>query len=223
MKLKNKPYVLAVIPARGGSKGVPGKNIKLIAGKPLLAWTIKAAKESRWIDRLVVSTEDPRIARVARRYGAEVLDRPKALATDKADTLPVLQHALRKCPADVLVILQCTSPVRSKGLVDRCIEKFLAEKADSLGTIHHDHSYEYGQDMPRRQEIRPRLVDNGSVYVNRADLVLKNGDRYGKKLATLETSRAEGFEIDEPFDFWLCEKILLERPPRAAGTRRRRH
>jgi N-acylneuraminate cytidylyltransferase len=212
--MKKKPYVLAVIPARGGSKGVPGKNIKKIAGKPLLAWTIERAKSSRWIDRLVVSTEDAKIAAVARKYGAEVLKRPKALATDKADTLPVLQHALRSCPADVLVVLQCTSPIRAKDLIDRAVEKFLAAKADSLGTVTHDHSYEYGQDMPRRQEIKPRMVDNGNVYVNRADLVLKKGDRYGKKLATLETSREEGVEIDDLYDFWLAEKILLERPPK---------
>lgn len=208
--MKKKPIVLAVIPARGGSKGVPGKNIKMIAGKPLLAWTIQHALAAKTVDRVVVSTEDKKIAAVARKWGAEVLDRPKKLATDKADTLPVLQHALKNCPADVLVVLQCTSPIRSQGLIDRCVEKFIRTKADSLGTIHHDHSYEYGQDMPRRQEIRARLVDNGNVYVNKAALVMK-GDRIGRRFAVLETSRVEGFEIDAPFDFWLCEKILLER------------
>ena len=208
--MTRKPFVLAVIPARGGSKGIPGKNIKRIAGKPLLAWTIEHALAAKSVDRVVVSTEDPKIAAVARKWGVEVLDRPKALASDKADTLPVLQHALKNYPADVLVVLQCTSPIRSKGLIDRCVAKFLKTKADSLGTIHHDHSYEYGQVMPRRQEIRARLLDNGNVYVNKAALVLK-GDRLGRRFAVLETSRAEGFEIDEPFDFWLCEKILLER------------
>lgn len=211
--MRGKPYVLAVIPARGGSKGIPGKNIKTIAGKPLLAWTIEHARAARLVDRVVVSTEDPKIAAVARRWGAEVLERPKALATDRADTLPVLQHALRRCPADVLVVLQCTSPVRSKGLVDRCVAKFLRTRADSLGTVYPDRSYEYGVEMPRRQEIRPRLVDNGNVYVNKARLVLERGDRYGKRIATLQTTREESFEIDEPFDFWLCEKILLERAP----------
>lgn len=211
--MKKKPFILAVIPARGGSKGVPGKNIKPIAGKPLLAWTIEHALAAKTVDRVVVSTEDPKIAAVAREWGAEVLDRPKRLATDRADTLPVLQHALKTCPADVLVVLQCTSPIRSKGLVDRCVGKFLREKVDSLGTVFPDRSYEYGVEMPRRQEIRPRLVDNGNVYVNRADLILKKGDRYGKRIAILEISREESFEIDEPFDFWLCEKMLLERKP----------
>ena len=208
--MKRKPFVLAVIPARGGSKGVPRKNIKPIAGKPLIAWTIEHALAAKFIDRVVVSTEDAAIAAIARNWGAEVVDRPKRLATDKADTLPVLQHALTACPAEVLVVLQCTSPVRAPGLIDRCIAKFLASKADSLGTVTRDHSYEYGQDMPRRQEIKPRFVDNGNVYVNKAGLVLK-GDRYGKRISMLETSREEGFEIDEPFDFWLVEKILSER------------
>lgn len=205
-----KPFVLALIPARGGSKGIPGKNIKMIAGKPLLAWTIEHALAAKLVDQVVVSTEDKKIAAVARKWGAEVLDRPKALATDKADTLPVLQHALKNCPADVLVVLQCTSPIRSKSLIDRCVAKFLKTKADSLGTVLSDRNYEYGAVMPRRQEIAPRLLDNGNVYVNRADLILKKGDRHGKRFVTLETSRAESFEIDEPFDFWLCEKILLE-------------
>ncbi|MEK7388073.1 MAG: acylneuraminate cytidylyltransferase family protein [Elusimicrobiota bacterium] len=208
--MKKKPFVLAVIPARGGSKGIPGKNIKLIAGKPLIAWTIEHALAAKTVDRVVVSTEDKAIAATARQWGAEVLKRPKSLATDTADTLPVLQHALKQCPADVLVVLQCTSPIRSKGLIDRCVSKFLRTGVDSLGTVLPDRNYEYGAVMPRRQEIKPRLLDNGNVYVNKAALVLK-GDRHGRRFTTLETTRAESFEIDEPFDFWLCEKILLER------------
>lgn len=84
-------------------------------------------------------------------------------------------------------------------------------KADSLGTVFADLTYEYGQDMPRRQEIRPRLIDNGNVYVISADLI-RRGERYGKKIATLFNTRQESVEIDEPFDFWLAEKILLEKP-----------
>lgn len=201
---------LAVIPARGGSKGIPGKNIKPIAGKPLLAWTIERALAAKTVDRVVVSTEDAKIAAVARKWGAEVVDRPKRLATDKVDTLPVLQHALAVCPADVLVLLQCTSPIRRPGLIDLCVKKFRAESADSLGTVYADRSYEYGVDMPRRQDIKPRLVDNGNVYVMRADL-LRGGDRYGKKLATVITTRAESVEIDDAFDFWLAGEILSER------------
>lgn len=206
------PKILGITPARGGSKQIPRKNLIGLAGKPLIAWTIEAALASKSLTHYIVSTEDQEIAKTARSLGADVLKRPKELATDQADTLPVLQHALKKFPADVVVLLQCTSPVRNPGLIDRSIELFLDKKADSLATILHDRSYEYGHDMPRRQEIKPRLVDNGNIYVIRANLVAK-GDRFGKHLVTLPLSREESVEIDEPFDLWLAEKILMERRP----------
>ena len=99
------------------------------------------------------------------------------------------------------------NPIRRGGLIDACIEKFLEEAVDSLGTIHKDYSYEYGQDMPRRQEIRPRLVDNGNVYVISAD-VIRDGRTLGDRLAIYETTREEGVEIDEELDLWLAEQVL---------------
>lgn len=206
----DRPSILGVIPARGGSKGVPRKNIREVAGKPLLVWTIEAAQRSTLLQWWVVSTEDPSISDIARSHGAEVLNRPPELATDEADTVRVIQHALEEVPADVIVVLAPTSPIRRDGLIDKCIEKFLADKADSLGTVHKDYSYEYGQDMPRRQEIRPRMVDNGNVYVIRSE-VIRAGRALGDRLAVFETTREEGVEIDEPFDLWLVEQILLHR------------
>jgi N-acylneuraminate cytidylyltransferase len=207
---------LGVIPARGGSKGVPRKNIRIVAGKPLLVWTIEAAKRSKRLERWVVSTEDAEIAKIARQHGAEVLPRPPQLASDEADTLCVLQHALEEIPAETVVVLAPTSPIRRDGLIDVCIEKFEAEGADSLGTVHRDYSYEYGQDMPRRQEIQPRLVDNGNVYVIRADLVLA-GRQIGNRLGVFETTREEGIEVDDEFDLWLAEHVLLYRLPISIG------
>lgn len=204
------PSILGVIPARGGSKGVPRKNLRPVADKPLLVWTIEAARRAKHLSRWVVSTEDTEIAGVARRHDAEVLPRPTALAGDEASTLTVLQHALEQIAADVVVVLHPTSPIRRDGLIDACIEKFLAEGAESLGTVHKDYSYEYGQDMPRRQDIRPRLVDNGNVYVLRADLV-RGGRWLGDRLAVFEISREEGVEIDDDFDLWLAGQILLRR------------
>ena len=199
--------ILGVIPARGGSKGVPRKNIRPVAGKPLLVWTIEAAKQSKLLERWVVSTEDAEIAEIAIRHGVKVLARPARLAADEASTVCVLQHALDQIPAEVVVVLAPTSPIRRDGLIDACIEKFLDEAADSLGTVHKDYSYEYGQDMPRRQEIRPRLVDNGNVYVIRAD-VIRGGRWLGDRLAVFETTRQEGVEIDDEFDLWLAEQVL---------------
>lgn len=106
---------LGLIPARGGSKGVPRKNIREICGKPLIAWTIEAALAAKGLDRVVVSTEDEEIAAVARRYGADVLLRPPELATDTASTQDVMVHALQNLPAETLVLLQPTSPYRTNG------------------------------------------------------------------------------------------------------------
>ncbi|MEA3494002.1 MAG: acylneuraminate cytidylyltransferase family protein, partial [Candidatus Margulisiibacteriota bacterium] len=126
--------ILGIIPARGGSKGIPRKNIKMIAGKPLIVWTIEAAKRSKLMDRFVVSTEDPEIAKIAREHGAEVVIRPAELATDEATTISALQHVLSQIDAKTVVLLQPTSPVREKGLIDRCIERFNETKVDNLAT-----------------------------------------------------------------------------------------
>ena len=126
--------ILGITPARGGSKGIPRKNIKMIAGKPLLAWTIEAAKKSKFIDKYVVSTEDKEIAKVAQRFGAEVLYRPAELATDEVSTESVLKHTVNSFKCDTLVLLQPTSPVRRSGLIDECVKEFTDGGYDSLAT-----------------------------------------------------------------------------------------
>ena len=104
--------ILGVIPARGGSNCVPRKNVRLLCGKPLIAWSIEAADASSLLDRYVVSTKDSKIAEIAINYGAQVMDRPQELATDEADTLPVLLHVLEQIEATIVVLLQLTSPIR---------------------------------------------------------------------------------------------------------------
>jgi len=202
--------ILGVIPARGGSKGVPRKNIRPIAGKPLLAWTVEAAAKSKLMTRFVVSTEDDEIAAVARRYGAEVLDRPKELATDEATTLSVLQHVLTHIPADIVVLLQATSPIRDHDLIDRCINHFLETRADSLATGFVCKFTEYGKNELRRQDIPGFFYDDGNVYVMRAEL-LRAGNRYGARIEKVFLDREQSIEIDDEFDFWLAEQILLHR------------
>ncbi|MFA5147194.1 MAG: acylneuraminate cytidylyltransferase family protein [Candidatus Omnitrophota bacterium] len=202
--------ILGIIPARGGSKGIPRKNIKTIAGKPLIAWTIEAASGSRLLDRFVVSTEDKEIAAVSKRYGAEVAERPAGLATDEATTLSVLQHVLSKIDADTVVLLQPTSPVRSNGLIDRCIARFKESGADNLGTGFICKFMEYGTYTARRQDLKGFFYDDGNVYVIKADLIRK-GTLFGKKAGHFETSKEENIEIDDDFDFWMAEQILLKR------------
>jgi len=210
MQMGDHKMILGVIPARGGSKGIPRKNIVPICGKPLIAWTIEAARTSKLMDRFVVSTEDPEIAEVARQCGAEVLDRPPELATDEADTLGVLQHALRIIPADVLVLLQATSPIRDDGLIDQCISRFWETKADSLATGFMCKFVEYGKNELRRQDLKGFFYDDGNCYVVKGDL-LRSGDRYGKRIERVILDREQNVEIDDDFDLWLAEQVLKRR------------
>jgi CMP-N-acetylneuraminic acid synthetase len=200
-------YILGITPARGGSKGIPRKNIKEIAGKPLIAWTIEAAKNSRLLDRYIVSTEDEEIAEVVRRHGAEVLNRPAVLATDEASTLNVLQHAVEQIPCNIVVLLQATTPVRKQGLIDECIREFIDNGYDSLATGFVCKYVEYGKNELRRQDIQGFFYDDGNIYVIKADLI-RSGDRYGRKIGKKIISRWENVDIDDSFDFWLAEKIL---------------
>lgn len=199
--------IVAIIPARGGSKGIPGKNIKQCAGKPLIAWTIESAKQCKMLNRVIVSTDDKKIAEVAKEYGAEVVDRPAELATDTATTMSALQHVLESVEADIVVLLQCTSPVRKQGLIDYCVNRFIERKDDSLATGVLCKFYEYGALDQRRQDIKGFFYDDGNVYVFKADL-LKKGERYGKVIDRVCIDKEQNVEIDDMFEFWLAEKIL---------------
>ncbi len=199
--------ILGITPARGGSKSIPRKNIKEICGKPLIAWTIEAAKKAKLLDRYVVSTEDKEIAKIAKKYGAEVITRPQELATDEATTLSVLQDILRKTDADVVVLLHCTSPVRDDDLIDSCIRRFYETGADSLATGFVCNLFEWGTYSARRQELKGFFHDDGNVYVIKAELI-KSGKLWGNKMEKLIISREQNFEIDDEFDFWLNEQIL---------------
>lgn len=198
---------VGIIPARGGSKGVPRKNIKPICGHPLIAWTIQAALAAKSLDRVVVSTEDREIADVSRAYGAEVLDRPAELAVDTALSRDVIAHALEATGAANSVLLQATSPIRSPGLIDRVIEAFQGGTWDSMSTgqehpLYPPHGVEH-----RRQDIKSVFVNDGSVIVSTRETVL-NQSLFGKRAGTLVTSREENVDIDDEFDFWLAEKVL---------------
>ena len=202
--------ILGITPARGGSKGIPEKNIKIVADKPLMAWTIRQAKKAKMLDRYVVSTEDKKIADIAKKYGADVLDRPRELAEDHADTLSALKHAVNQIECDTVVLLQATSPIRRPGLIDECIKEFLDNGYDSLATGFICKYKEYGKNSLRRQDINGFFYDDGNVYVIKTDLI-KKGDRYGKKIGRKIVEKRESVEIDDEFDLWVAEKILLDK------------
>ncbi|MFH1894579.1 MAG: acylneuraminate cytidylyltransferase family protein [Patescibacteria group bacterium] len=205
----NNKKVIAIIPARGGSKGIPRKNIKVLLGKPLLFWSIKAAKESKYVDRIIVSTEDSEIAEVSRCFGAEVLSRPKNLAADTATTISVLKHVIEKIPeADIVVLLQPTSPVRTGGLIDKAIEKFIKSRADTLATGYICRDYEWGtvNNLPR-QKLKGWFYDDGNIYIHRKDY-LERGKWFGKKLEKMIIGKVYNFEIDDEIDFFIIEALM---------------
>lgn len=200
--------ILGVIPARGGSKGIPRKNIKEICGKPLIAWSIEAAQKSLLLDDFIVSTEDDEIKKISSFYGAKVLDRPNHLASDEATTISVLQHIIKELNPDIIVVLQPTSPIRSNTLIDNCIEKFNKFNADNLATGYVCKFREFGSyDNLRRQDLKGFFYDDGNVYVLKRDLIL-SGKWSGNNIEKFFTKREENYEIDDHIDFFIVEKLL---------------
>ncbi|MFN8003891.1 MAG: acylneuraminate cytidylyltransferase family protein [Acidobacteriota bacterium] len=225
--------VLGLIPARGGSKGVPGKNIKLLAGKPLLAYTAAAALAAQHLSRVVLSTDDEQIAAVGRACGIEVpFLRPAELAQDHSPTLPVVQHALRTLEAageqfDAVCLLQPTNPLRRAVDIDACITLFEREQADSVVTVlpvpaeYNPHwvyfraadgslrlSTGESTPIPRRQALPPAFHREGSVYVTRRDVILEENSLYGQRVLGVELDPARSVNIDTPDDWAHAEALL---------------
>lgn len=211
---------VAIIPARGGSKRVPNKNIVECAGHPLLAWTVEAALDSWAIDAVFVSTDDERIAHVARQYGAEVIERPASLASDTSTTESALLHGLdwleTQCglQPELITLLQCTSPLRPTEVINRAVEKAVSTGCDAVvgvhatieyffsGTIYEDH-FITGYDpknRPRTQDIHPLYKENGSIYVTRTEFLKTTGCRMGGDTRPVVMTPTEGIDIDSAAD-----------------------
>lgn len=227
--------ICAIIPARGGSKGVPRKNIKLLAGKPLIAYTIEHALRARQVNRTIVSTDDAEIAKVARQYGAEVVTRPPELATDTASAESVLLHVLsfleqkEGYTPSLVVLLQATSPLRLPDDIDNAIDTLNAAGADSLFSCSQSHNfywrledarpvsvnYDY-QHRPRRQDFTPEYIENGSIYVTKTQILKQHGNRIGGRITFYEMNPLDSFQIDTEEDFLLLEQLFLLRHRRHA-------
>ena len=216
--------ILAIIPARGGSKGIPRKNIKALSGKPLIAWSIEQALASASIDRVVVSTDDNEIAEISRKYGAEVpFIRPDEYATDTASTEVAMIHAVTELAnqgyrPDYVMLLQATSPVRRPGAIEAAIQTLIQSQADSLVSATEIHpfiwknpenakaNYDF-QNRPRRQDLgeEGRLYEeNGSIYLTRTDILLNDRCRLGGKIVIYPMSTIENIDIDTEQDFLLA-------------------
>jgi CMP-N,N'-diacetyllegionaminic acid synthase len=212
--------VLAIIPARGGSKRVPRKNLAQFEGKPLLAHSIEDALGAELVTRTVVTTDDVEIRSVAVKYGAEVIDRPADLATDSSTSESALMHVMDTLrdrdgyePA-LVVFLQCTSPARDPADIDEAIRTLDRENADSVLSVARFDKYIWqpGRDSAspinydfrrrwRDQEFPPQYMENGSIYVFKPVILRENNNRLGGKIALFEMAQSKAFQIDHAEDF----------------------
>lgn len=225
----NNQSVVAIILARGGSKRLPKKNVKKLAGKPLVAYSIEAAKQSKYINRTVVFTDNKDIARISQKYGVEVFKEPSHLAQDHSkatDALFYLLSLLKKQNVDhsVVVFLQPTSPLRTTGDIDKAISIFLNDKCESVVSvfeaehdIHWAMAFKHGYLAPlldlksfkaRSQDLLPIYIPNGAIYVSSVVTLLKNKSFYTKKTLPYVMPRERSIDIDTQEDFNAAEQFL---------------
>lgn len=227
----NVKNIFAIIPARGSSKSIPRKNIVDFCGKPLIAWTIEQALQSKYIKEVHVSTDDKEIANASKKYDAKIIWRPVELSTDTASSESALLHAISEIEKDkkidIVVFLQATSPIREVSDIDNAIEMFFSEDADSLfsSTAVEDFCvWGFENDMLRSVTFdyknrgswrKPYYLENGSIYIFKPDILKRFNNRLGGKIALYYMPFWKSFEIDSPDDIEICEyfmrsKILSE-------------
>ncbi len=222
--------ILAIIPARGGSKGVPRKNIRLLAGKPLIAWTIEEAKKSKYIDRLILSSEDDEIVQTAKDFGCEVpFIRPAELALDNTPGIEPVIHAIDTITEkyDYVLLLQPTSPLRKVEDIDLCIEKCIESAVPacvSICEVDHSPYWMFVKDeqkrlkpiikmegqFSRRQELPPVYRLNGAIYIALCDYVRDKRSFLSDKTIGYEMSVNNSLDIDTEYDFKLAEVIMTK-------------
>ena len=200
---------IAIIPARAGSKGIKDKNLINFAGKPLIYWTIRSAKMSKYIDEIYVSTDSLEIKKVSESFGIKVLDRPKHLSEDSSKTIDVLKyHSKGFSELKNFVLLQPTSPLRPSGLIDTCLIAFEDSNFSNLATGYYIKNIEYGtHNNLRRQDIKGYFYDDGSVYILPKILVEK-AKWCGINPLLYENKKQFSYEIDDLIDLKILEKLF---------------
>lgn len=226
---------VAVIPARAGSKGIPGKNLLPFCGKPLVAWSIEQAKMAGGVDSVWVSSDGDDILSVARAYGAHGIRRPDTISGDVASSESAWLHALDEIErqghkVEWMVGMQATSPLRSAEDIGRAISQAKDQGLDSLLSVAEIEdffmwglksgepfsiNYDY-RDRKPRQQIEKRYLENGSFYIFRPEILRRLGNRLGGKIGLYVMERHKMFQVDNPEDVRLCEAIMrgfgLDRP-----------
>lgn len=216
--------MVAIIPARAGSKGIKNKNIIDFCGKPLLAWSVRQALITEGIKSVYVSTDGEEIAETAEKYGAKVIWRPDNLSGDNASSESALLHAVSQIPGepDTIVFLQATSPVRRLYDIGNAIDEFKETRLDSLfsmslledyciwkksDTLLESISYDYKK-RGRRQERDPLYLENGSLYIFKTELLKKSGNRLGGNIGMYQMGIDCSYEIDSREDILICEYFM---------------
>lgn len=227
--------ILGIIPARGGSKGVPNKNIKVLDGKPLIQYTSDVAKKSKLLDKVIVSTDSLEIFEICKSLDLDApFIRPKSLAEDSTPTIDVVKHAInffkkRDVFFDAICLLQVTSPFRSLDFLESCLKKFREDKCDSLISVKivPDHfnphwCFEKNSDgylcistgdkkiITRRQELPSSFYRDGAVYISKTDVILKRNSFFGDKLSFLINKSNKHINIDTIDDWENAKKIINE-------------
>ena len=219
--------ILAVIPARGGSKGIPQKNIVKLKGKPLMYYTIKASQNSYLINRTVVSTDDENIAKIAKKYNSDVIKRPKKLATASAQIDPVIEHVLSHLKQhedyvpDYIVLLQNTAPLRTSYHVDNALRIFLSKKYDSLLSGFNSHKFLWKKlknksvpinydprKRPNRQNMKDNFFENGAIYMTKYTSFMKSKCRLSGRIGFYIMPEELSIEIDSMYDLFLVKQIM---------------
>lgn len=225
-KKVNAIKTVAIIPARGGSKGIPRKNVKELNGKPLIGYIIETALGVDEIDRVIVSTEDPEIEAAARSFGAEVpFTRPLELAGDEIGTLPVLQHAVsyleenENYKPDIVILLYATSPMLSHSRIMEALGLIKEKNFDSVLSVIEDRGhywienrgkYErfYPKNLRNRQFTKPLFKENGAIYITKRDILMEKNEIVDGNIGFLVMEERETVDIDEPFDFEIVEVMM---------------
>lgn len=229
--------ILTIIPARGGSKGIPYKNLSILAGKPLLVYSIEHAFNTKSVNRIIVSTDNPDIMQVAKTAGAEVVHRPVKISADTSTSESALLHVLEylKDKEDyepqLVVFLQPTSPLREHFDIQNAVDTLIKEEADSLFSASPFHwfiwrdesgelkSFNYDfQNRQCRQECPQEYIENGSIYIFKPWVLRKFNNRMGGKTATYIMPFWKIFQVDEKDDLEICEFYMRKKILRAEGS-----
>ena len=223
----NKKTFLAIIPARGGSKRLPRKNVLNLAGKPLIAWSIESGLRSKYIDKVIVSSDDDEIIDISKKYNAQTIKRPDELASDTATTFDALKHTIDNIEKyDYIVLLQATSPLRDEKHIDNAIELLESKEADAIVSVcEMNHSPLWSNTLPlndsmigflkdeilnkRSQDLEKYFRLNGAIYICKSKKLLEEKSFFLKEnIFAYKMDRESSIDIDEEIDFIFAEILI---------------